>query len=334
MSALREQWAELGRTGVLSVGLPSRFGGQGGGPAQVWRSARRVGQNTSDLGVSLSWVIHHLAGRFQIGKHGTDEQKAAWLPRLASGESIAAIAWEESPDGGIDATAVQDDGGRFHLQGTKIGVINAPVADLMVVGARTRTLEGPDGLSAFLVHRDTPGVLLDPAADRPFCPSSPLANVVFDDCRIPPESMLGEPGEAGSMAAEVSEQFDILVIQVICGYLAGLLDQVTPHLRQSDASRLALLKLRGRHMALQTINTAIVEQWDERGESPSRFAAAELAARELILLTRSDLGELPDHPVVAAAQRDLQLIGLGWPNTRRRLLETMRLEEAAAAVQD
>jgi len=290
--------------------------------------------NIADLGVSLSWVIHHVASRFQVGKHGTDEQKAAWLPRLARGESIAAIAWEESTDGIVHATALRDDAGRYVLQGIKIGVINAPVADLMVVGARTPTPDEPDRLSAFLVHRDTPGVLLEPAPDRPFCPSSPLANVAFQDCRIPPESLLGEPGDASPMAAEVSEQFDILVIQVICGYLAGLLDKVTPHLRQSDASRLALLKLRGRHMALQTLNIAIVEQWDQRADNPTRFAAAELAARELILLTRSDLAELPDHPAVAAAQRDLQLIGLGWPNTRRRLLETMHREEAAAQAED
>ncbi len=330
MTTLTEHWAGLGRSGALSVGLPSRFGGQGGGPAEVWRVARRVGMNAFDLGVGVSWVVHHVASRFLVGKHGTDEQKAAWLPRLATGESIAAIAWEEGRDGLLHTTALRNGGGLYVLEGSKAAVINAPVADLMVVGARTPTDADPDALSTFLVHRDTPGVELEPAPDRPFCPSSPLATVTFHECRIPPESVLGEPGEAAASAAEVGEQFDVLVIQVICGYLARLLDQVTPHLMHSDASRLALLKLRGRHMALQTLNTAIVTQWDQRQAEPARFAAAELAARELILLTRTDLTELPDHPAVAASQRDLQLIGLGWHNTRRRFLCTMQTEERAS----
>ncbi len=334
MTSLQEHWASLGRSGALSVGLPSRFGGQGGGPSEVWRAARRVGINIFDLGVGLSWVIHHIASRFHVGKHGTDEQKAAWLPRLARGESVAAIAWEEGTDGVLHATARRNGGGMWVIDGKKTGVINAPIADLLVVGARTSIESAPDGLSTFLVHRDTPGVLLEPAPDRPFCPSSPQADVSFAECKIPPESLLGEPGEAAMASAEVGEQFDVLVIQVICGYISRLLDAVTPHLRHSDASRLALLKLSGRHLALQTLNTAIVEQWDQRSETPARFAAAEMAARELILLTRADLEELPDHPAVAAAQRDLQLIGLGWHNTRRRFLHAVHEEEAAVDSQD
>ena len=334
MPTLKEQWALMGRSGLLSVGLPSRFGGQGGGAAEVWRTARRVGRTVPDLGMGLSWVIHHVTSRFHIGTHGTDEQKAAWLPRLASGESVAAIAWEEElgDAGPLQATAIREDYGMWVLNGTKVAVINAPVADLLVVGAVTPTDEQPDATSAFLVHRDTPGVQLGPSPDRLFCPSSPHANVGFLDCRIPPESLLGDQGQAVSVAAVVGEQFDILVLQVICGYLGSLLDEVDPQLRESATARLTLLTLTGRHRALQLLNGDIADRWDQRTEEPERFVAAQAAARELIELTRADLAKMPEHPSVAAAQRDLELITLGWPNTRRRFLAAVRNAERAPVI--
>jgi len=323
MTTLLEQWNDLGRAGQLGVGLPSRFGGQGGGPAEVWRTARQVGHSSFDLGVGLTWIVHHIVARFQLGKYGTEEQKAAWLPRLASGESMAAAASDEPGAQEHPLTVSVRADGSFLVNGFVGGVINAPVADLMVLfGPLTRD---PDPVGAFVVHRDTPGLEFVPTSDRAYCPSSPLANAVFEDCVLPAESLLGTPDQAREMLGRLGRQFDLLRLQVICGFLVRLADEVKPHLRKSDRTRISLLVMTGRLQALQSLNSEVASRWDEQ-ESVD-LVAAEAAARELIRFTREDLAELPDHPAVPAAQRDLELVRLGWQRTRRRFLLAARREE-------
>lgn len=333
MTTLRDQWQALGRAGNLGVGLPSRFGGQGGGPAEVWLTARRVGRTVFDLGVGLSWIANHIVSRFQLGKYGTEEQKAAWLPRLASGDSMAAMALEEpaevSSDSGQVLVARQTADGAYRLNGYLAGVLNAPVADLLVVFAPVSGAEEIDQIGAFLLHRDTPGLTFEPAPDRGYCPASPQANALFDGCAVPAESQLGSPEQAVEMLRRLGRQFDILRLEVICGYLVRLSEEVKPHLQRSDRTRLSMLVTRGRLQALQSLNDFLANHWDDGDQL--ELAAAEAAARELIRLTREDLSELPDHPAVAAAQRDLQLVRLGWRRTRDRFLDTVRAEEDGVA---
>ena len=323
MKTLLEHWKDLGRAGQLGVGLPSRFGGQGGGPEEVWRTARRVGQTGFDLGVGLTWIVHHIVARFQLGKYGTEEQKAAWLPRLASGESMAAAANDEpdTQEHPLDLQVMAD--GSFRLSGFLSGVINAPVADLLVLFAPLAG--GADSVGAFLVRRDTPGLTFEPAADRGYCPTSPLANAVFDDCALNAGSLLGTPEQAREMLNRLGRQFDLLRLQVICGFLVRLAEEVKPHLRRSDRNRISLLVMQGRLQALQSLNADVASRWDEQ-ESVD-LVAAEAAARELVRFTREDLTELPDHPAVAAAQRDLELVRLGWRRTRQRFLLAAHREE-------
>ncbi len=331
MTTLNEHWSGLGRSGMLGVGLPSRFGGQGGGPAEVWRTARRVGRDGFDLGVGLTWIVHHVVSRFQLGKYGTEDQKAAWLPRLASGESMAAtaggmpIALAEQDEDSLVAHQLPD--GAFELHGTRTGVINAPMADLVVVFAHSPLPDAPGRLGTYLLHRDTPGLRFTPGTDRAWCPTSPVATAVFDHCTIPAANLLGTHAQAQEMFDLFGEQFDILALEVIAGFLNRLAEVVDPHMRRSDRARLSLLILRGRLQALQSLNRFLAEEWDARFDDPSGYAAAQAAARELIRRTREDLADLPDHPDILAAQRDLELMRLGWQQTRRRFLLAIRSDE-------
>lgn len=331
MASLRDNWQSLGQSGLLGVGLQSRFGGQGGGPAEIWRTAKRVGYSVFDLGISLSWVTHSTAARFLIGQYGSEEQKAAWIPRLVSGESMVATAFEEREstpeDWNFRTSAQRLMDNMIQLDGLKLAAINAPLADLVVAFAATPTAEDPYGISAFMVHRDTKGVSFEDALPREFCPSSPRANVVFSECHIPVASLLGKPGDGERMLALVKEQHDLLLLQVVSGHLAHLLDEVKPLVRRSDRDRLSLLALQGRLLSLQALNAHIADHWEQRQEKPIGFAAAQMASREVIQRTREDLVDLPEHPAVLAAQRDLDLISLGWSRTKRRLLDAVRLEE-------
>lgn len=327
MSTLRTQWESLGRAGLLGVGLPSRFGGQGGGPPEVRRAARRVGATSFDLGVGLSWLVHHIVARFQLGRHGTEDQKAAWLPHLASGEAMAATCSEATREGEVELVAAEADSEHLHIQGSLPAVINAPAADLLVLFAQLpETLGGGQG--AFLIHRDTPGVTYAPGEDRGYCPTSPLAQVNVDSL-IPRVSQLGDAAAAREMLDLLDEQFDVLRLQVISGYLGQLISEVRPLLRRSDRARLTMLVLDGRLQALRSLNGHLARRWEEPDGDPVAFVAAEAAARELIRLTRQDLADLPDHPAVVAAQRDLQLVRLGWAQTRDRFIAVARAAETS-----
>lgn len=326
MTTLRTQWESLGRAGLLGVGLPSRFGGQGGGPPEVRRAARRVGATSFDLGVGLSWLVHHIVSRFQLGRYGTEDQKAAWLPYLAAGEAMAATSSEARCDGEADLEVSDVDADHVRIQGCLPAVINAPAADLLVLFARLP--DASEGLGAFLIHRDTPGVSYAPGEDRGYCPTSPLARVTVDSL-IPRASQLGTAEQARDMLDQLDEQFDVLRLQVISGYLGQLLQEVRPLLRRSDRARLTMLVLDGRLQALRSLNGHLAARWEEPDGDPVEFVAAEAAARELIRLTRQDLADLPDHPAVVAAQRDLQLVRLGWAQTRDRFLAVARAAETA-----
>jgi len=330
MSTLRTQWESLGRAGLLGVGLPSRFGGQGGGPPEVRRAARRVGQMSFDLGVGLSWLVHHIVSRFQLGRHGTEEQKAAWLPYLASGEAMAATSSEANGDGEADLVVTDADDDHVRIRGSLPAVINAPAADVLVLFARRPPTQSDGDLGAFLVHRDTPGVSYAPGEDRGYCPTSPLARVTVDSL-VPRASQLGTAEGAREMLQQLDEQFDVLRLQVISGYLGKLLQEVRPLLRRSDRARLTMLVLNGRLQALRSLNANLALRWEDPDGDPVEFVSAEAAARELIRLTRQDLADLPDHPAVVAAQRDLQLVRLGWARTRDRFLDVARAAETADA---
>lgn len=331
MTTFGEQWQDLGKAGLLGVGFPSRFGGQGGGPAEVWRTARRVGERAFDLSIGLSWISHQIAARFLLGQYGSEDQKAAWLPRLATGEAVAAIAVDEAETEpsrwNLRARYRPTTGGHFVLEGKKLSVINGPVADLLLYFAVARTEGELDGLQAFLVHRDTPGVTMEELEGRSYCPYSPQSNVILRECFIPEASALGTRAQCRDMLEHIGEQHDVLVLQVITGFLERMVQELRPLLRRSDRDRLLALSLRGRLMALGALNRAIAKRWEDRAEDPATFAAAQMAARELIQVTRQDLGDLPDHPAVLAAQRDLELISLAWPRTKGRFIAAVRAEE-------
>jgi hypothetical protein len=126
------------------------------------------------------------------------------------------------------------------------------------------------------------------------------------------------------MLAYIEERQDVLMLQVIGGYLARLLDEVKPLLQRSDRDRMSLLSCAGRLLALQSLNAQIAADWSMNDPLSLEQAAAQIASRELIRRTREDLGDLPPHSSILAAQRDLDVISINWPRTRRRLLLAAR----------
>ncbi|HML07923.1 MAG TPA: acyl-CoA dehydrogenase family protein [Xanthobacteraceae bacterium] len=165
-------------------------------------------------------------GSGAITLHGTEEQKRAYLPRVASGAAIAAFALSE-PDAGSDVAALscvaRRDGDGYLLNGVKTWISNGGIADFYVVFARTGEAEGSRGISAFIVNAATPGFSI--AARIPLIAPHPLALLSFSNCRIPAARLLGPSGGGFKVAMQTLDIFRTSVAAAAVGFARRALDE-------------------------------------------------------------------------------------------------------------
>jgi acyl-CoA dehydrogenase len=171
-------------------------------------------------------------GSASISLYGSDELKAAYLPKVAAGRQIAAFALSE-PEGGSDVaamtTAATRDGNHFVLNGRKTWISNAGIADHYVVFARTGEAPGAKGLSAFVVDADAKGLSIPERI--PVIAPHPLGTVAFDGCRIPAGQMLGQPGEGFKIAMATLDIFRSTVGAAALGFARRALDEAVARAR-------------------------------------------------------------------------------------------------------
>ncbi|AWK88335.1 acyl-CoA dehydrogenase family protein [Azospirillum thermophilum] len=186
--------ASLREAGVFASGFPAAYGGTAGDDPAA--DAVRHGLMHEALGMASASAqglvnVHHMGG-FPIARWGTREQKEAWLPRLTSGELLAAIAITEpnvgSQAGAVETRAVRE-GSDYVITGTKCWITCGQSADLFVL--ITGSDEGP---AAFILPRDTPGLTIEPIRGLLGCRGYMLAKLHLDRCRVPGDRLLGKPG--------------------------------------------------------------------------------------------------------------------------------------------
>lgn len=192
-----ELWRKLGQLGYLGLTVPEEFGGSGLGALETTFVLQAAGRGGADQGTLLSWAAHMVIATMNIQKWGNDEQKARYLPKLATGEWVGAMALTE-PDAGSDAgslrTRAELKGDKFILNGTKIFITNGSICDVAVVVARSDPDKGTDGISAFIVDKSCPGWYASKDLDKGGMRGSPTSELVFENCEIPKENLLGELG--------------------------------------------------------------------------------------------------------------------------------------------
>ncbi|MBN2135278.1 MAG: acyl-CoA dehydrogenase family protein [Acidobacteria bacterium] len=182
------------QAGLSGVYIPEEYGGFGGGVMELVIVTEEL--SVGCLGTSTSYAATAL-GTFPIIIAGNEEQKKKYLPGIAAGEFIAAFALTEadagSDPGGIKTTAVKKDG-KYILNGTKQWITNGGEADVYTIIAQTDKTRGLRGLSAFIVEKDTPGFTYGKKEDKLGIRASATRELVFEDCAIPEENLLGVPG--------------------------------------------------------------------------------------------------------------------------------------------
>ena len=193
----RDAWKKCGAFGLQGLPFSEEHGGQGASALTTVMAMEALGYGSKDNGFLFSLNAHMWAGTMPLETFGTEEQKERWLPGLCDGSLISGQAITE-PDTGSDAYAlhatVRRDGDDFVLNGTKTYVTNAPVADIVIVFASIDRSKGWAGLCAFIVEKDTPGLVVESSFDKMGLRTSPMSGMSFNDCVVPGENLIGKVG--------------------------------------------------------------------------------------------------------------------------------------------
>jgi alkylation response protein AidB-like acyl-CoA dehydrogenase len=193
----REAWRKCAAVGLQGLPVPEEYGGLGASATTIAVALEALGYGCTDNGLIFSLGAQMWACETPLARFGTESQKQQYLPRLCDGSMIAAHAMSE-PESGSDAFSLRTRAQRrrdgYALTGTKAFVTNAPEAELFLVFATSERALGFAGISAFLVERDTPGLIVGPPAHKMGLRSSPMAELVLDGCEVADEQRLGRPG--------------------------------------------------------------------------------------------------------------------------------------------
>ncbi len=191
----RENLQKLGREGHMGIPIPEEWGGAGADFMSYIFCLEEVSRACASTGVILA--VHTSLGIYSILYHGSQEQKERYVTRLAAGEMLGAFALSE-PEAGSDAGALRTrarrDGDHYVLDGNKVWITSAGEADVYVVFATMDPEKKTRGITAFLVDKDTPGLTIGPKEKKMGLIASSTCELIFDECRVPAENLLGEEG--------------------------------------------------------------------------------------------------------------------------------------------
>ena len=224
-------WPELGQLGLLGITADPDFGGTGMTYVAHVVALEEVSRASASIG--LSYGAHSNLCVNQINRNGTPEQKAKYLPKLCSGEHIGALAMSEAGSGSdvvsmrLKAERRND---RFILNGTKMWITNGPDASTLVVYAKTDPDAGPRSITAFLVEKDYKGFSTAQKLDKLGMRGSNTCELVFQDCEVPYENVLGDIG-GGTRVLMSGLDYERLVLSGgPLGIMAACMDVVMPYI--------------------------------------------------------------------------------------------------------
>jgi len=194
----------LARMGFLGVTVPPELGG--GGADFFTSGLIAQGLARWNHAASLSYLAHENLCLNNILRNANDDIRRRYVPRLCDGTAVGALGLTE-PGAGSDAlgamrTTARREGGHYVLNGTKLYITNGPVADILLIYAKTDLARGPKGISAFVIEKDFPGFRVAQKLDKMGFRGSPTAELVFDDCRVPAANLVG--AENGGVAVVMS----------------------------------------------------------------------------------------------------------------------------------
>ena len=343
-----ELWRELGDLGLLGVTVEEEYGGVGLGYLAHTVAVEEVSRASASVG--LSYGAHSNLCVNQIRLNGTAEQKKTYLPKLISGEHVGSLAMSEA-GAGSDVVSMklraEKRNDRFVLNGSKYWITNAPDASTLVVYAKTDPEAGPRGITAFIIERGMTGFTTSPHFDKLGMRGSNTGELIFEDCEVPYENILGEEGKGVNVLMSGLDYERVVLSGIGVGIMHACLDHVMPYMHERKQFgkpigdfQLMQAKIADMYTAMNSSRAYVyaVAAACDRGEVTRQDAAAcVLYASEQAMLQAMQAvqafggaGFLNDSPV-SRIFRDAKLmeIGAGTSEIRRMLCGRELMKETA-----
>ena len=218
----REIVEKMAEMELFALPFSEEYGGTGDGYLAYAIAVEEISKASGSVGIT--YAAHCSIGTYPIYLFGTEEQKQHWIPRLASGKSLAAFGLTEPDAGGTRTTAVPD-GDNWLINGTKCFITNPSVAEVVIVTAVTEPGIGTNGISAFIVPTATPGFSVSKAYEKLGLHASDTAEIVLEDVRVPKENLLGKQGEGFKQFMQVLDGGRISIAALSLGIAAAALEE-------------------------------------------------------------------------------------------------------------
>jgi len=344
----RGLWPKLGQMGLLGITVGEEYGGSGLGYLEHCIAMEELSRGSASVG--LSYGAHSNLCVNQLRRNGSDAQKHRYLPKLISGEHVGALAMSE-PGAGSDVVSMKlradKKGDRYVLNGSKFWITNGPCADVVVVYAKTDPAAGPRGITAFLIERGFKGFATAQKLDKLGMRGSDTGELVFEDCEVPDDNVLGEVGKGVSVLMSGLDYERAVLAAGPLGIMQAALDVVIPYVHQRrqfgepiGTFQLVQGKLADMYTTMNACKAYVyaVARACDRGETARKDAAgAILYAAEKATAIALDAvqllggnGYINDYPT-GRLLRDAKLyeIGAGTSEIRRWLIGRELFEETA-----
>jgi isovaleryl-CoA dehydrogenase len=226
-------WRKLGALGVLGVTVSEEYGGAGLGYLAHIVAMEEISRGSASVG--LSYGAHSNLCVNQIFRNGTDDQKRRYLPKLVSGEHVGALAMSE-PNAGSDVVSMKlradFRGDRWVLNGSKMWITNGPDADVMVIYGKNDLEAGPRGITAFLVEKTFKGFSVAQKLDKMGMRGSHTGELVFQDCEVPAENVLGGLGRGANVLMSGLDFERAVLSGGPLGIMSACMDAVLPYVHE------------------------------------------------------------------------------------------------------
>ena len=344
----RDLWVPMGALGLHGITVDEEWGGAGLGYLEHCVAVEEVSRASASVG--LSYGAHSNLCVNQIRRNGNDDQKQRYLPKLISGEHVGALAMSEAGAGSdvVSMTTRADRrGDRYILNGAKMWITNAPHADVLLVYAKTDPKAGARGITAFLIEKGMKGFSVSPKLDKLGMRGSDTAELVFQNCEVPEDNVVGEVGRGVNVLMSGLDYERTILAAGPLGIMQAALDSVLPYIHDRKqfgqpigTFQLVQGKLADMYVTLNAARAYVytVARACDRGETAREDAAgailfaAEAATRlslDAIQLLGGN-GYINDY-ATGRLLRDAKLyeIGAGTSEIRRMLIGRELFEKTA-----